>query len=97
MPQLADCLSHRLGRPVLDQTALDGVYAIALDWVPDSTDEPGSAPISPPAAGEGTAVGAPGPSIFTALREQLGLKLEPRKELQKVMVVDRVNKEPTPN
>jgi uncharacterized protein (TIGR03435 family) len=97
MPQLADYLSHRLGRPVLDQTALDGVYAIALDWVPDSTDEPGSAPISPPAAGEGTAVGAPGPSIFTALREQLGLNLAAMKGPVEILVVDHAEKVPTEN
>lgn len=35
MPWFADYLSVRLGRPVLDQTELEGVYAIALDWIPE--------------------------------------------------------------
>ena len=96
MPQLADYLSHRLGRPVLDQTALEGVYAVALDWVPDSTDEPGSAPVSPPAAGEGTTV-ASGPSIFTALREQLGLTLVATRGPVEILVIEHAEKVPTEN
>jgi uncharacterized protein (TIGR03435 family) len=96
MPQLADYLSHRLGRPVLDQTGLDGAYAIALEWVPDPTDEPGSAPVTPPAAGEGTSV-ASGPSIFTALREQLGLTLAAMKGPVEILVIDHAEKVPTEN
>src|ERR1700730_8603121 len=75
MARFAEYLSLRLGRPVLDQTELNGAYTIALDWVPDSTDEPGSAGTSQPGAPDGGAGGPSGPSIFAALQEQLGLKL----------------------
>ncbi len=80
MPRFADYLSDRLGRPVLDQTKLDGAYAITLEWVPDSTEESAS-----------------GPSIYTALQEQLGLKLVATKGPTTVLVVDHVEKAPTEN
>src|SRR6266850_6904773 len=80
MPRFADYLSDRLGRPVLDQTKLDGAYAITLDWVPDSSEESAS-----------------GPSIFTALQEQLGLKLVATKGPTTILVIDHVEKAPTEN
>ncbi len=80
MPRFADYLSDRLGRPVLDQTKLDGAYAITLDWVPDSSEE-----------------SAAGPSIFTALQQQLGLKLVATKGATTVLVIDHVEKAPTEN
>ena len=80
MPRFADYLSDRLGRPVLDQTKLDGAYAITLDWAPDSSEESASAP-----------------SLFTALQEQLGLKLIATKGANTVLVIDHVEKAPTEN
>jgi len=80
MARFADYLSDQLGRPVLDQTKLDGAYAITLDWVPDSSEESAS-----------------GPSIFTALQEQLGLKLVATKGATTVLVIDHVEKAPTEN
>lgn len=62
-----------LGRPVVDETGLKGIYDIDLKWTPDAPPAmPGSSPSS-----ETTPPGTSGPSIFTALQEQLGLKLEP--------------------
>jgi uncharacterized protein (TIGR03435 family) len=85
---LTDYLSARLGRPVQDQTQLEGVYAIALDWVPDPTNDP--------ATGSGSAV-ASGPPLPTALQEQLGLKLVATKAPVEVLVIDHVERVPTEN
>src|ERR1700730_13655945 len=97
MARFAEYLSLRLGRPVLDQTGLDGAYTIALDWVPDSTDEPGSAATNQPGTADGGAGVASGPSLFTALQEQLGLKLVATKGPLEVFVIDHVEKVPTEN
>lgn len=97
MPRLADYLSLRLGRPVLDQTELDGAYVIALDWVPDSTEEPGPAPTRQPGVPDGGALDVSGPSIFTALQEQLGLKLVATRGPVEILVIDHAEKVPTEN
>jgi uncharacterized protein (TIGR03435 family) len=84
MPDLADRLSRppfELERPVVDFTALPGRFDLTLDWSP--TDKQGENGI--------------GPSLFTALEEQLGLRLEPRKLPLEVLVVDRANKVPAEN
>ncbi|MGA2196516.1 MAG: TIGR03435 family protein [Bryobacteraceae bacterium] len=86
---LSDYLSTRLGREVLDQTGLDGVYAVALTLVPDPAEEQGSL--------NGSAPAAPGPSLFTALQEQLGLKLVATRGPVEVLVIDHVEKSPTEN
>jgi uncharacterized protein (TIGR03435 family) len=70
-----------LGITVIDQTGLQGNFDIDLKWTPDSP----AAPFADPGAGESDA-----PSIFTALREQLGLKLEPSKGPVEVLVIDSV-------
>jgi len=76
---LAEELSKEVGRPVIDKTGVAGRYNLKLRWTPDDSSEPvrGSAPDAPP-------------SIFTALQEQLGLKLEPGKGPVQVLVVDHV-------
>ena len=78
---LAKVLSGQLGRTVQDQTGLKGVFDFKLEWEPD----PGS-----PNAGSGA-------SIFTAIEEQLGLKLEARKAPVEVLVIDRIESAPTAN
>ncbi|MGH9240994.1 MAG: TIGR03435 family protein [Vicinamibacterales bacterium] len=72
---LARLLSPRLDRPVIDRTGLDGRYDFRLQWAL----EPG------PAAG---AADTSAPSLFTAIQEQLGLKLEVQKGPVQVMVID---------
>jgi uncharacterized protein (TIGR03435 family) len=72
----------RLGRPVVDKTGLDGVYSFDLEWTPEGRTEPEA--------------GAP-PSIFVALQEQLGLKLEAQKAPVDILVVDHAEKVPTEN
>jgi uncharacterized protein (TIGR03435 family) len=62
-------LANELGRPVIDKTGLTGKYSFELNWNP-----------SPPSAAQpSVAPGPDGTSIFTALQEQLGLRLESQK------------------
>lgn len=73
---LAEQLAEVLGRVVVDKTGITGRYKIALAWTPDDRAGPASADS--------------GPSIFTALEEQLGLKLESAKGPVEVLVIDHV-------
>jgi uncharacterized protein (TIGR03435 family) len=83
---LAEELSKIVGRVVVDKTGIDGRYDLTLKWTPDEvasfrlseSDEPSSAP------------GLSGPSIFTAIQEQLGLKLESQKGPVEVLVIDHL-------
>jgi uncharacterized protein (TIGR03435 family) len=87
-------LNDSLGLPVVDQTGLGSArYNFVLKWTPDaSQSQPGGvAAGAPPAANPE----AP-PDIFTAMEQQLGLKLESTKTLVDVMVIDHVEK-PSPN
>jgi uncharacterized protein (TIGR03435 family) len=73
-----------LGRPVLDKTGLTGTFDFDLVWRPEpkpSGSADASAPVDPNL-----------PDIFTAFSEQLGLKLESRREPAKVIVVDGATK-----
>jgi uncharacterized protein (TIGR03435 family) len=74
-------ISRLLKQPVLDHTGLTGLYDLKLEWTPDDADS------SPP----------PKPDIFTAVQQQLGLKLETSKEPLEVLVVDRGEKVPSEN
>lgn len=75
-------LAQVLGRVVLNQTGLSGRYDLSLRWTPDDD----AAPSSPDAP----------PGIFTAIQEQLGLKLESTKSPVPVLVIDSVER-PSPN
>jgi uncharacterized protein (TIGR03435 family) len=76
--QLADRLSTMLGRTVVDKTGLTGAYDINLTFAPDpGLQLPGGPPADPG-----------GPSLFTAIQEQLGLKLQAGKGPVEVIVVD---------
>ncbi len=74
------------GGVVLDQTGLKGLYGVNLQWTPNTN-------MNADANGDGSA----GPSLFTALQEQLGLKLEARKGPVEVMVIDHAEKNPVEN
>jgi uncharacterized protein (TIGR03435 family) len=77
--QLAHILAEQgvLSRPVIDMTGLKGLWDFKLEWTPEPP--PPDADISKP-------------SIFTAVQEQLGLKLESVKRPVEVLIVDRVEK-----
>jgi len=82
---LAEELSKKLGRVVIDKTGIPGRYDILLIWTPDD----GAAPPSTGSTGISASTDS-GPSIFTAIQEQLGLKLEPQKGPVQVLVIDRI-------
>ena len=76
MASLASILTFDLKRPVRDETGLKGEFAFTLDWSPG--------------LGEADANQSSLPSIFTALQEQLGLKLQSTKGPVEVLVIDHV-------
>jgi uncharacterized protein (TIGR03435 family) len=80
----ASALSFTLRQPVVDETHMEGRYNVMLTYTPER------GPDVTPAADDG-------PSIFTAIEEQLGLKLEPRKVPMDIFVVDHCQKVPTEN
>ena len=85
--QIVPALARMLGRTVIDKTGLIGKYDISLEWTPDES----QMAMLPPDAPKPTSDGA-GPSIFTAIQEQLGLKLEAQKGPVEILVIDRVEK-----
>ena len=87
--QLTLFLSPMVQRVVTDRTGLPGTYDFDLKWTPEQAAQ---APSGVPS----TAPDPDSPSIFTALREQLGLKLESAKGPVDVLVIDKVER-PTPN
>ena len=92
--QLAATLSGRVTRVVVDKTELAGNFDINLEWTPDQFQGPGplgALPGVPPPSSDSS-----GPSIYTALQEQLGLKLDSAKGSIDVLVIDRVE-QPTPD
>ncbi len=86
MPELVRILSMVLGRTVVDRTGFTGIFDIRLDFLPDSA-TPALPPPPPDAVSDTTS-----PIIFTALQEQLGLKLESGKGPVEVMVIDHVER-----
>ena len=89
---LAQALANQLGRPVVDKTGLTGNYDIKLAWTPDPG-QPAAQPLGPPPGLEPSPVPDPsGPSIFTAIEEQLGLRLESQKGPIETIVIDSVEK-----
>jgi uncharacterized protein (TIGR03435 family) len=83
MSMLASTLSRPLQRKVIDETGLKGSYSFELLFVPER---------KPGAPGAETAPESDGPSIFTALQEQLGLSLKPGRGPVEVVVVDRAGR-----
>ena len=87
MAQLSGVLGSIVGRQVVDRTGLEGNYDWDLSWTP-APGEPGPRS-EPAAAGDGI-------SIFTAIQEQLGLKLESDRGVIDALVIDRIER-PTSN
>ena len=80
MSQVVLVLSRVAGRPVVDQTGLEGTYDFKLEFAPELS------PASPATEPSSSA------SLFTAIQEQMGLKLEPAKKTFEVLVVDSAQK-----
>ena len=87
--ELADALGSYVDRPVINQTGLPGIFDIAVRFAADRRDP--RVPADGPAADPNGAV-----SIFTAVQEQLGLRLEPSRGLATVLVVEHIEP-PSPN
>jgi uncharacterized protein (TIGR03435 family) len=91
MLMLASLIARYTHMPVLNQTDLPGMFDVKLDWGRDNGIPPALAPGAPPPEP------ADGPSIFEAVQQQLGLKLEKRKGPVDVLVVDHAEKTPVAN
>jgi uncharacterized protein (TIGR03435 family) len=79
MQTFAGVLAMPTGRPVVDKTAIEGMYDFNLRFAPNGAND------------------SPLPSLFTALQEQFGLKLQSQKVPVEMLVVDHVEKTPTEN
>jgi uncharacterized protein (TIGR03435 family) len=77
MDRFAEILSRQMDRPVVNRTGLDGAFDLHLQWTPD---------------GAKSGTGGDGPSVFTAIQEQLGLRLRAQKTPVEVVVVDHAEK-----
>ncbi len=80
MADLATMFSYTVGRKVVDKTGIAGQFRVHLTFAPDEV------------AGGAAAPADAGPSFFTALQEQIGLKLESAKGPVEVLVIDSVEK-----
>jgi uncharacterized protein (TIGR03435 family) len=85
---LVNFLGSNVQRVVVDRTGLDGRFGLTLEFTPDRTPLPLAADATPPPADK--------PSIFTALQDQLGLKLEAERGPVDVVVIDHIER-PTPD
>jgi uncharacterized protein (TIGR03435 family) len=88
---LAHVLSMQLRRTVIDKTGLTGQYDFTLTFAPDEGAAVAAVPASGSPAPNFEAADSPGaPSLFTAVEEQLGLKLESAKGPEEVIVIDQI-------
>ena len=85
IPQLCETLSGLLMKPVVDQTGLMGIYEFTLEWLPGEEQTGPETPPPPP-------VNPLAPSLFTAIQEQLGLRLESRRVPINILVIDNAVK-----
>jgi uncharacterized protein (TIGR03435 family) len=100
MATVAHFLSGWLDRPVQDFTGLTGKYEIDLSWMPDPTidRQPAWASYETTQAAVGISLpDAPRATLFTAVRDSLGLRLESRTEPVEMLVIDHVERVPTGN
>ena len=89
MEQVAHLLTQQTGRTVVDNTGLKGNYDFTLHWTPDQS----TPTLNGPGGGsDSTTSSESGPSIFTAIQEQLGLKLESQKGPVEILVIDHIEK-----
>jgi uncharacterized protein (TIGR03435 family) len=89
MANLLRMMAGSAGRPIVDRTGLEGNYAVRLKFAREGP-LPGGPPGPPPPPTEDA------PSLFTAVQEQLGLKLEPTTMQGQVLVIDQIER-PTEN
>ncbi len=88
LPMLLQMLSRNLGKPVVDNTGLTGLFDVELKWTPDRTPPQGQLP---PGI-ELPRIDPDGPTIFTALHEQLGLRLESTTQPGEIVTIERIER-----
>ncbi len=90
---IAAMLAQQLGRPVIDKTGIKGNFDFTLQWTPDETQRGmGLGGIEKPAADSPLPADTSGPSIFTAVQEQLELKLEAAKGPVEILVIGHIER-----
>lgn len=90
MKRFADALTVALGAIVVDQTGIEGRYDASFQWTPDSNEprvSKSGEPLPPPPMDA-----MAGPSIFTAVQEKFGLRIEAKKVPMDVIVIERANR-----
>jgi uncharacterized protein (TIGR03435 family) len=93
MAQVATSISNLVNRTVIDRTGLAGNFSFDLSFTPENL--PPRAPGTPadqPIVANGVTIDPNGPSTYTAVQEQLGLKLDSTKGPVEVLVIDSVEK-----
>ena len=93
MSQIVQFLSPSVNRVIIDRTTLSGNFDVDLEWTPDQLRDFKASPDLPPGTLpqlNGVPFDPNGPSIFTAVQEQLGLKLESTRGPIDVLVIDHV-------
>ena len=91
--ELLSRMPETQGRVVVNKTGLTGNYDLTLKWAPETGAPAGGGPDSTAPAPTGE---DPAPGLFTALEEQLGLKLESQKGSVEAVVADHIEM-PSPN
>ena len=86
MATLTLILSQQVGRTVVDKTGLNGRYDFTLEYGLEPNVRGRAEGAEPAPSADGL------PSVFTALQEQLGLKLEPQKRTVEFLVIDHAEK-----
>ena len=86
LKSFADVLSRILGRTVVDETGLAGLYDFTLHWTPDQFQFPTISQLDQPTGGKPSF--SDEPSIFVALQEQVGLRLQARRGPVQMLVID---------
>ncbi len=90
MADFARNLSNFAGRIIVDKTGFAGAFDLDLEWTPDQLPPPGTLPQGIPGPP------ADGPSLFTAMQEQLGLRLDSQRGPVDMLVIDSAAR-PTPD
>ena len=97
IPVFLQYLAPKVNRVIVDRTGLTGNFDIELQWTPDNLPpRPAGLPADQPLRINGESIDPNGPSLFTAMQEQLGLKLDGARAPVEVLVVDRIER-PAPD
>jgi uncharacterized protein (TIGR03435 family) len=95
LDRIVSMMVNQLNAPVTDTTGLTGKYEVNMYW--DAAGFSNGVLRAPPAGAEPAAAELEGPTIFTALQDQLGLKLQSKKASVEALVIDHLEKVPTEN